>query len=265
MANTSRKEQKEVSLDDIKTILFREKVLEERNGRYYLTKAGQVLLGNGAEVRKGDEIHNPYINARKEWDERMGYAVARETKWRQFAYFVIILFAMSLFWNFKQSTQSHIEPYLIAQDEIGTITPLGIPHKIKLEQSATEQQMMVYITALRSFSIDKMVNNRNIDIVSSMTSNNAMGKAAEKMKSQSVDPQPTNVQVTNVQPIPDSNSYQVDWTEINSSTMDAKSRTYWRAILVLKQTKTPDDPIAVANNPFGLIITDLNISPRVAQ
>lgn len=265
MASTNRKEQKEISLDELKILLFREKALEERNGRFYLTKVGKVLLGEDNNKAKREEIINPYINARREWDERMGYSVARETKWRQFAYFVIILFAISLFWNFKQSTQSHIEPYLIAQDEIGTITPLGVPHKIKLDQSATEQQMMVYITALRSFSIDRVVNDRNIDIITAMTAGSIMNKVGEKMKSQSVDPRPTSVQITNVQPIPDSNSYQVDWTEINTNTVDAKSKTYWRAILVLKQTQTPSDPLSVPNNPFGIIITDINVSPRVAQ
>ena len=266
MARTNNiKEQQEISIDELKKKLINERIVEERNNRIYLTKIGKIALGeidNFSAVRS--DIFNPYLEARNEWDERMGYSVARETTWRKVAFFLMAIFGIQTIGYVYTATRSHIEPYLIAIDALGTLTPLGVPHKLKTNQGSVEQQMLIYITALRSFSIDKGVNDKNIDIVTAMTSSSAMGKVSDLMLAQSEDPKPTTVQITNIQPIPNSNSFQIDFIETPTDTIDTTSnKKYWRALVTVKEGKTPDDPVQVPNNPLGLSIIEITVTQRV--
>lgn len=266
MARTNNiKEQQEISIDELKKKLINERIVEERNNRIYLTKIGKIALGeidNFSAVR--NDIVNPYLEARNEWDERMGYSVARETTWRKVAFFLMAIFGIQTIGYVYTATRSHIEPYLIAIDALGTLTPLGVPHKLKTNQGSVEQQMLIYITALRSFSIDKGVNDKNIDIVTAMTSSSAMGKVSDLMLAQSEDPKPTTVQITNIQPIPNSNSFQIDFIETPTDTIDTTSnKKYWRALVTVKEGKTPDDPVQVPNNPLGLSIIEITVTQRV--
>lgn len=266
MARTNNiKDQQEITFEELKIKLVNERIIEERNNRTYLTKIGQVALGeidNFSSKRK--DIINPYIEARREWDERMGYSVSRETSWRRTAIILMMIFAVQTIGFVYTATRSHIEPYLIALDSIGTLTPLGVPHKLKTNQGAIEQQMMIYITALRSFSTDKGVNDRNIDIVTSMTAASAMSKVGSLMSAQSEEPIPTSVQITNIQPIPNSNSFQIDFIETPTNTVeDSSKKKYWRALVTAKQGAIPDDPVQVPNNTLGLSITEITITQRV--
>lgn len=266
MARTNNlKDQQEITFEELKVKLVNERIIEERNNRTYLTKIGQIALGeidNFSSKRK--DIINPYIEARNEWDERMGYSVSRETTWRKVSFILMTIFGIQTVAFVYTATRSHIEPYLIALDAIGTLTPLGVPHKLKTNQGELEQQMMIYITALRSFSTDKGVNDKNIDIVTAMTATSAMGKAGSLMSTQSENPVPTSVQITNIQPIPNSNSFQIDFIETPTNTVeDSNKKKYWRALVTAKQGATPDDPVQVPNNVLGLSITDITITQRV--
>lgn len=263
MATNKIKEQREISESQTIDKLVEIQVLVKKNNRLFLTETGKLFFGE--ERKPNNQITTSYFDARREWDERMGYAVARESLWRKVAFVCLAIVGIETIGYVYTATRSHIEPYLIAQDKIGTITPLGIPHKLKVDQAATEYFLRSYITALRSFWSDEPVNSNNIDIITSMTAQSALAKMQGYTTSQQANPQQTSVVVTNVQPMKDSNSYQVDWTEMHPENSQ-ESPKYWRALLELKDLpKTDQDAQQRYTNPFGLTIVNLSITPRLSQ
>lgn len=256
------KDQREISEVQAIDKLQEMQVLVKKNNRLFITEIGKLFFREDQKAK--DQIITPYFEARREWDERMGYAVARESLWRKIAFICLAIVGIETIGYVYTATRSHIEPYLIAQDKIGTITPLGIPHKLKADQSATEYLVRIYITSLRSFWSDEPVNSNNIDIVTSMTGQSALNKMQGYMTSQSANPQLTTVVITNVQPMPNTNTYQVDWTETHPDNT-AEAPKYWRALIELKDLPNTDQTAKQRyNNPFGLTVVNISITPRIS-
>jgi type IV secretory pathway TrbF-like protein len=65
------------------------------------------------------EIHNPYLAARREWDERYGEFITRARNWRMVAMisaFAALLATGGMVWL---SAKSHVVPFVVLIDSLG--------------------------------------------------------------------------------------------------------------------------------------------------
>ena len=62
---------------------------------------------------------NPYLNARREWDERYGDALARAKSWRYAAIGALAVAAIAVTGVVFIGAQSKIKPYVVAIDKMG--------------------------------------------------------------------------------------------------------------------------------------------------
>ena len=62
---------------------------------------------------------NPYLAARREWDERYGDALARAHHWRLAAFAALALAAVAVFGLAYVGSLSKIKPYVVALDHLG--------------------------------------------------------------------------------------------------------------------------------------------------
>lgn len=69
----------------------------------------------------GDPLTASYLNGRREWDERVGDAVAREASWKKGFFTVLGVLALSVSGNVYQGTQSKIVPYVVERDRNGDV------------------------------------------------------------------------------------------------------------------------------------------------
>lgn len=261
--NKNARDQREVDNSELYEILKREGIITQRNNRTYLTKSGKILLED-KDNKINSELSNQYIDARRMWDERMGYSAAREAVWKKISFVCLALTSIAVLCSVYIVTRSKFIPYVVFLDQTGTLYPGGVPHKINIEPKIMDVQLREYITAMRSFYKDDDVNNHNIDIVTSMTSTDAINKVQHYMTSQNENPKKTTVQITAVSEIPKSSSYQVDWTETQ---VDSDVQTYWRAVITVKQIDSLDqiDPKQYTLNLAGISVTDITISPRTSS
>ena len=206
------------------------------------------------------KIQNPYIHPKRQWNSIIGYSISRERTWQLYATISSILLVISLIGNIIQANKISVKPYLIAIDKIGTLYPIGIPHNIEFDQHVVEQQLLTYIIALRSFSIDSTVNEKNIDIVNSMTASRSLNKAINLMQLKNHPTNNISIKPIAIIPIAHSNTYQVDWVEkVNNQD------SYWEANLTIEIKKYAEyDEEQITNNPLGIIIVELNITPKIS-
>lgn len=278
MASINRKDRTgtktEVTGAEVIDILKEQNIISEEKGRYYLTSVGQFFFSENEDNR--NNVTNPYIAARREWDERNGSLIAQVSNlWKTLigAIVIIILLVIGMI---SVAMQSKVIPFYIALDKLHNAYPLGVPQETKASEGDVERQLMNYIEDLRSFSSDPNVNAKNIQIISSMSSQSLSDQIDTIIKTNASDPNLSTITVTitnitgfsntsnptGAEDKPGIKSYSIDWTETRKSTDGTEASSYWRAIVSYK--KLPIDNISILQgNPFGLLITQLQISPKL--
>ena len=74
---------------------------------------------------KSNDAYNPYLAARREWDERYGNLITRERNWRIMALLSTFVALIAVGGLIRLSTKSHIVPFVVAMDPLGRTVAAG--------------------------------------------------------------------------------------------------------------------------------------------
>ena len=85
----------------------------------------QKVQAADAELRNVKASYNPYLAARREWDERYGSLISRERKWRIMAFLSSLVALLAVGGMVRLSTKSHIVPFVVAMDSLGRTVAAG--------------------------------------------------------------------------------------------------------------------------------------------
>jgi type IV secretory pathway TrbF-like protein len=66
------------------------------------------------ETKTSKDGYNPYLAARREWDERYGSLITRERNWRRMAVLSSLIALLAVGGMIRLSTKSHIVPFVVA-------------------------------------------------------------------------------------------------------------------------------------------------------
>src|SRR3954447_14232258 len=72
-----------------------------------------------SEPVKGNRPENPYLAARREWDERYGHLITRERNWRLMALLCALSSLVTVAGLVYLSAQTHVVPFVVAMDSLG--------------------------------------------------------------------------------------------------------------------------------------------------
>ena len=72
---------------------------------------------------------NPYLAARREWDERYGEHINRAKNWRFMAMLSGLVALVAVAGIVHQSTRSKVVPFVVALDSMGRPSPLDPPSR----------------------------------------------------------------------------------------------------------------------------------------
>src|SRR5437588_8429653 len=85
----------------------------------------QAVHTDIAEPKPANGTYNPYLAARREWDERYGSLITRERNWRIMAILCSLVALVSIGGMIRLSTKSHIVPFVFAMDSLGRTAAAG--------------------------------------------------------------------------------------------------------------------------------------------
>src|SRR3569833_1732329 len=104
-----------------------------------------------ARIAPMAEPPNPYLDARREWNERYGDYIAQARNWRYAAFITLLVcgaLALGVVW---QMTQSRIVPYIVEVDSLGR--PLAMARADKAapaDQRIVRAQLAAFVADTRS-------------------------------------------------------------------------------------------------------------------
>ena len=85
----------------------------------------QKIHADMSEPKTAKGEYNPYLAARREWDERYGNLINRERNWRIMAILCSLVALASVGGMIRLSTKSHIVPFVVAMDSLGRTAAAG--------------------------------------------------------------------------------------------------------------------------------------------
>ena len=205
---------------------------------------------------------NPYLAARREWDERYGEHINRAKNWRFMAMLSGLVALVAVAGIVHQSTRSKVVPFVVALDSMGRAVAAG-----PAEQATTADERLKkaalfrWIDDLRLVTSDAIAQRKAIDRVYSHL---AMGSQAHafiqsfyrgdppQKRSQT---QTVSIEVKSILANSD-RTYEVEWIEttrdLNGGVL---STDHWKGSFTIA-LNAPTDERMMRVNPLGIYVTN---------
>lgn len=211
------------------------------------------------DSKESRESANPYLNAKRVWDERYGDSLTRARNWRLVAIGCIGVTALAVCGIAYIGSQSKIQPMVVTLDKLGSPIALAKPSTGNVEQRILTSQIANWLwnarTVLPDGSAQKELINRTYAMASTQT---AQFLSSEYAANPPFGGKTVNVNITGVLPI-SQDTYQVTWDE--TTTLDGQPRPvqHWKANITTGiDPRLASKPEVILANPLGIYVKNLS-------
>jgi len=215
-----------------------------------------------ATVPTKSSNENPYLSARREWDERYGDLITREKNWRAVAFLCALssLFTVAgLVWS---SAHSRIVPYVVAMDSLGRPLAAGPAEQTTTPDDRIKRATLyTWVENLRLVTSDGVAQRKAIDRVYAYIASGSQAQAFISDFYRSDPPQKraqtetASIEVQSVLPTSDK-TYEIEWTETTRDLYGSViQKARWKAAFTIA-VNSPTDEVTARVNPLGIYITN---------
>ncbi len=213
---------------------------------------------------ENSKTENPYLTARREWNERYGEFVKSSTFWMRIALCSLGIASVSVIGLVYIGSQSKLVPYVMREDESGRITSVGFPDKKMVDERVVRANLSEWVVWHRSVVADPNVQRLYAEKAYAFLLQGSPAKASldqwymdghdpfVRMQSGMV-----NVQVQSVLVLSEK-TYQIEWTETSISKNGQPVALAKNRALVTIETREVDS-VTVLKNPLGIFIHTISI------
>ena len=211
-------------------------------------------------------IHSPYLNARREWNERYGDYIQQAKTWRIVGLIGLLIGVISTGGTIYFAGQNKLIPYVVEVDARGnTVAVYESTAMQPVDTRIVRAQLAQIIRDLRTISADKTVQKNAIRRLYSHLGDNSQATNVVNQYFRENDPfvkaqkKTVAVDIQQLLPLSD-NTWQIEWSE----------QEYGRDGKILgKNNYTATATVSIGNtvneqtilfNPIGMYVTDLHLS-----
>jgi type IV secretion system protein VirB5 len=215
-------------------------------------------------------MKNPYLAARHEFESVFSNAARRARNWQLVAFITLGLLTLRIIQDGYVTATARIVPYIVEVDQFGRAQRFGPAAPLKAtDRRIVIAQLAQFIRNIRTVVPDAAA---QADVMRSAYAYVDRG-AGVYLNSYFSDPEhdprvlgthlTRRVEVTSVLPLPNSNTWKVQWTETETPRQDANATssvprvTSWEALLTTRVVP-PKDTALLDLNPLGLYVTALS-------
>lgn len=208
---------------------------------------------------------NPYVNARSNFESLFRNQAKEKHAWKFSAIAELAIIVTLVVAYIQLASSSRVVPYVVEVDRLGQAVAFGPAEPMrKTDQRITIRDLSVLIRNLRTITPDPGLQVRMVkdayaflDISAAKFLNEYFAEPENNPRVLGQDIMRT-VEITSVLPVPNSDSWKIQWTEIDRPRAGgiARSRA-WEAYLTVKH-EPPKTTEAIQVNPLGLYVTGIN-------
>ena len=230
-------------------------------------KAARADVPNKSGTAKGEL--NPYVEARREWNERYGDYIHQAQHWRLMAIISGMVALIAVSGVAYIGAQSKIVPYVVEVDKLGTVAAVArAEHPAQVDQRVVKAYLARFVADWRTVTIDRQAQKGAIDRIYAMLPSGsvALAKLNDYFKANNpftvASKRSVSVAVTNLLPISE-RTWQVEWQEvIRDSRGEIQSNVRMKASILVGITPPIDENLMLIN-PLGVYVTDVNWSRQL--
>ncbi|HLH00391.1 MAG TPA: conjugal transfer protein TrbF [Bryobacteraceae bacterium] len=218
-------------------------------------------MGLALRKESSNEIYNPYLAARREWDERYGEFISRARNWRTAAILCALAALLGTAGIVWLAARSRVIPFVVLIDSLGRPVASGLAEQTSPGDDRLRRAVIQdWIENLRMVTTDGIAQRRAIDRVYAQI---ASGSSAQTFISDYYRNDPpfkraqtgtVSVDVNSVLPTSD-RTFEVDWIETSRDLYgNVKSTDHWKGTFTIA-LNPPSDEREARINPLGLYVT----------
>lgn len=216
-----------------------------------------------ATKRRDDPLlTNPYLIARREWDERYGSFITRAKNWRLVAVLCACMALIQTVGLIVLSMRSRVVPYVVAVDSLGRQVAAGaVEESSQADDRLKRAAMFEWVGDLRMITGDGIAQRKAIDRVYARIANGSQAMTVVNEFYRADPPQnraQTETVSIDVQSLlaTSDRTYQVEWVEtIRDLNGQVKSEDHWRGAFTIA-INPPTDERLIRTNPIGIYVTN---------
>ena len=127
------------------------------------------------KANKEPTAHSPYIDARREWNERYGDHIAQKENWRKIAFAAMGVAGIAVSACVWLAVQSKVAPYIIETDRLGDAIAVGRVDRTPADDPRViRAQLARWLVDIRTVSSDADAVTRNVNEAYAMTDKNGV-------------------------------------------------------------------------------------------
>ncbi|MGE5516188.1 MAG: conjugal transfer protein TrbF [Bacteroidota bacterium] len=212
---------------------------------------------------------NPYLNARREWNERYGDYIAAARAWRLACFGSLAIALVAVGGTVYMASQVRIVPYVVEVNRLGQAVAIGPADKAApADARVVTAQLARLVFNLRTVYADVAAERALINEAYAGIDRDGPARAATNEYFKANDPfvrartETVRAQIESVLPI-SANVWRVEWEEtITARNGTTVSKASWQADITL-MVKPPSDAEAILLNPMGVYVTEYSWTKRV--
>lgn len=212
---------------------------------------------------------NPYLDARREWNERYGDYIHQAQHWRTMAIVSGLVSLVCVIGVCYIGSRSKVVPYIVEVDKMGDAVAVGRADRAPtVDTRVIKAYLARFVVDWRSVTIDRQAQKAAVDRVYSMVPRGsiAVSKMSEYFRANNpfsaAAKETVAASVTNVLPISEK-TWQIEWEEVSRDTRGSVLNTVRMKASILVGVTSPTSESQILLNPLGVYITDINWSQQL--
>jgi type IV secretion system protein VirB5 len=212
------------------------------------------------------ELTNPYLAARREWDERYGDLITRARNWRTLAVICAVTTLVATGGLMWLSAHSRIVPFVVLVDNLGRPLASGIAEQATVNDDRLKRaSVLAWVGDLRLVTSDGIAQRKAIDHVYAQIASGSQAQAFVSDFYRSIPPfkraqiETVSIDVNSVLPTSD-RTFEVDWVETTRDLYGAvKATDRWKGSFSIALNPPTDERLARIN-PLGVYVTNVSLA-----
>ena len=212
------------------------------------------------------ELNNPYLAARREWDERYGDLITRARNWRTLAVICAVTTLVATAGLIWLTAHSRIVPFVVLVDNLGRPLASGIAEQATVNDDRLKRaSILAWVEDLRFVTTDGVVQRKAIDHVYAQIASGSQAQSFVSDFYRSIPPfkraqtETVSIDVNSVLPTSD-RTFEVEWVEPTRDLYGAvKATDRWKGSFSIALNPPTDERLARIN-PLGVYVTNMSLA-----